>query len=94
MTATVLHIEPLRYTPAGLPLLQLQLQHASELIDGGFARKVQCQISAVMMGALAHTALQVGESIKLRGFLAQRSAKSTHVVIHIQDVQQLTKDSD
>lgn len=94
ISATVLSVEPLRYTPAGLPLLQMQLQHASKLIECGLQRKVQCQLAAVMIGDAAHTPLNAGDAIKARGFLAQRSAKSTHVVMHIQDFQQISKNSD
>ncbi len=89
IAATVLKTEPLRYTPAGLALLQLQLQHSSEQQEAGMQRKVQCQLSAVLIGDQAHRSVQVGDTIKAKGFLAQRSAKSTQLVMHIQDFQQI-----
>mgnify|MGYP001553027908 FL=1 len=87
IAATVQAIEPLRYTPAGLPLLRLQLQHDSEQQEAGLSRKVQCQLAAVLIGEKANLTLQSGDQIKVKGFLAQRSAKSTQVVMHIQEIQ-------
>jgi primosomal replication protein N len=87
IAATVQAIEPLRYTPAGLPLLRLQLQHDSEQQEAGLNRKVQCQLPAVLIGEKANLTLQSGDQIKVKGFLAQRSAKSAQVVMHIQEIQ-------
>lgn len=87
IAATVQAIEPLRYTPAGLPLLRLQLQHDSEQLEAGLNRKVQCQLPAMLIGEKANLTLQSGDQIKVKGFLAQRSAKSTQVVMHIQEIQ-------
>jgi primosomal replication protein N len=86
LSGAVMAIEPLRYTPAGLPLLSFVLQHASEVTEAGLKRKVECEINAVMIGDLANTAIQLGCQIKVAGFLAKRSAKSTQLVIHIQNI--------
>lgn len=89
IAATIQAIETLRYTPAGLPLLRLQLQHDSEQQEAGMNRKVQCVLPAVLIGEKANLPLQSGDQIKVRGFLAQRSAKSTQVVLHIQELQRI-----
>ncbi|HCU85091.1 MULTISPECIES: primosomal replication protein N [unclassified Methylophilus] len=89
IAATIQSIEALRYTPAGLPLLRLQLQHDSEQSEAGLNRKVQCLLPAVLIGEKANLPLQSGDHIKVKGFLAQRSAKSTQVVLHIQELQRI-----
>lgn len=89
ISATVQSLESLRYTPAGLPLLRLQLQHDSEQSEAGLNRKVQCQLPAVIIGEKAMLPLQSGDQLKVKGFLAQRSAKSTQVVLHIQELQRI-----
>ena len=76
-------MEPLRYTPAGIPLLSFVLQHASEQIEAGLKRKVECEVNAVAIGELAKTNVHIGDNIKAKGFLAKRSAKSTQLVLHI-----------
>ena len=75
--------QPIRYTPAGTPLLSFVLQHASEQIEAGIERKVECEVNAVAIGELANINIQVGDNIKAKGFLAKRSAKSTQLVLHI-----------
>jgi primosomal replication protein N len=87
IAGTVLKLEPLRYTPAGLPLLSFLLAHVSEVTEAGLNRKVQCQLPAMLMGDLAKTPLAEGANIQAKGFLAQRSAKSTQLVMHIQQIQ-------
>ena len=81
-------LEAIRYTPAGLPLLSFVLQHASEQIEAGLKRKVECEVNAVALGELADMFkkqnIQIGDNIKAKGFLAKRSTKSTQLVLHIQ----------
>jgi len=80
-------LAPLRYTPAGLPLLSFAIHHASENIEAGLKRQVECEVNAVMMGELAKQPLYVGGHIQASGFLAKRSAKSTQLVMHVQSLQ-------
>jgi len=85
--AEVVQIEPLRYTPAGIPLLSVVLRHVSEQIEAGMKRKVECEINAVVLGDLALTGLKQGVQIVAQGFLAKRSLKSTQLVMHINDIK-------
>ena len=91
ISGVVLAIEPLRYTPAGLPLLSFVLQHASEKIEAGLKRKVECEVNAVVLGnlagELAKQHIQQGSLIKVKGFLAKRSAKSNYLVLHVEQLQ-------
>ena len=79
-------LDAIRYTPAGLPLLSFVLQHTSEQIEAGLKRKVECEVNAVAIGDLAKTNVHIGDNIKARGFLAKRSAKSTQLVLHIEQL--------
>lgn len=45
----------LRYTPAGLPALDLSLKHESQVQEDGQARKVSMEIKAVAIGAISST---------------------------------------
>ena len=91
LSGVVVHLEPIRYTPAGIPLLSFLLQHASEQTEAGLKRKVECEVNAVALGDLANSNIQLGSSVKVKGFLAKRSAKSTQLVLHIEQllIQQL-----
>ena len=82
----VVGLEAIRYTPAGLPLLSFVLQHASVKTEAGLKRKVECEVNAVAIGELANSNIQLGSSLKAKGFLAKRSAKSTQLVLHIEQL--------
>ena len=83
----MLSVEPIRYTPAGLPLLSLVLQHASEVLEAGLQRKVNCEINAVVIGDLANTPIAPNTQLQIQGFLAKPSAKSTQLILHIQQLK-------
>lgn len=89
LQAEVVQIEPLRYTPAGIPLLSVVLHHVSEQIEAGMKRKVECEVNAVVLGDLALKGLKLGSNILVAGFLARRSLKSTQLVMHINHIQHI-----
>ena len=91
LSGVVVGLDAIRYTPAGLPLLSFVLQHASEQTEAGLKRKTECEVNAVVLGDLADIFkkqnIQIGDSIKAKGFLAKRSAKSTQLVFHIEQIK-------
>ena len=89
LTACIAEQAALRYTPAGLPALDVILEHASEVQEAGQNRKVQLKIRALAIGAIAERLVKqaVGSVWTFKGFLATpRQGKS--VVLHIQEFQQ------
>ena len=86
----VMQIEPLRYTPAGIPLLSIVLRHVSEQVEAGMKRKVECEVNAITLGDLALKGLKVGSHILATGFLAKRSLKSTQLVMHINHIEHIS----
>ena len=89
LTACIAEQTALRYTPAGLPALDLILEHTSELQEAGQMRKVQLKLRALAIGSLAERLVKqaVGSVWTFSGFLATpRQGKS--VVLHIQEFHQ------
>ncbi len=89
LSAVIAEAKPLRYTPAGLPALDLQLEHESEVIEAGGKRQVKAAIRAVAFGPQAETLVRqaVGSHWRFAGFLSTpRNGK--HPVLHIQEFQQ------
>jgi primosomal replication protein N len=89
LTARIAEASAMRYTPAGLPAIDLRLEHESEANEAGQARQVKVAIKAVAFGSVAEAlAAQVmGSEWKFNGFLATpRNGK--HAVLHIQSFQQ------
>ncbi len=89
LSACIAEASPLRYTPAGLPALDLRLEHESELTEAGSQRQVKAALKAVAFGPMAETLARqpVGSQWRFTGFLANpRNGK--HPVLHIQEFQQ------
>ncbi|MBV5298779.1 MAG: primosomal replication protein N [Rhodoferax sp.] len=86
LTASILETEPLRYTPSGLPALNMRLEHASEISEAGQIRQVKVNIKSVVFGAAAERlAVQdIGSCWNFRGFLATPKG-ARHVVFHVQE---------
>lgn len=84
--AAVVECEPLRYTPAGLPVLELLLQHESEVTEAGRPRKVEMTLSAVAMGDLARmlAGKAMGKAWRMEGFLAPTRKGSNRLRLHLQ----------
>ncbi len=61
-----------RYTPAGLPAIDLKLQHASQVTEDGRPRQVSLEIRALAIGEISRTAgaLALGSTATFAGFLA------------------------
>jgi primosomal replication protein N len=62
----------LRYTPAGLPALDLVLAHESEVSQDGQARKVSMQLKALAIGSMVASVsgMTLGSGATFSGFLA------------------------
>ena len=89
LSARIAEVAALRYTPAGLPALDLRLEHESETLEAGLKRQVKVEIKAVAFGTDAETLSRqaVGSGFRFTGFLAApRHGK--HPVLHIQSFQQ------
>lgn len=81
-------VEPLRHTPAGIPVVQIQLRHRSEVQEAGLPRRLSFDLNAVCMGALAEQVAEMapGQMLQVSGFLAPQWQGSDRFVLHIQQV--------
>jgi len=89
LTASIAERSALRYTPAGVPALDLRLEHESRLQEAGQDRQVLASAKAVAFGALAERLVKqaIGSSWRFQGFVATpRNGK--HLVFHIQEFSQ------
>jgi primosomal replication protein N len=77
----------LRYTPAGLPALDLSLEHESETSHEGQARKVSLQVRAVVIGSMVGplSTLPLGSEARFAGFLAT-ARNGRGLLFHITEV--------
>ncbi len=86
ISANVLTLEPLRYTPAGVPALNLQLGHHSQISEASQTRQVDLVLKAVALGAVAERLikLEIGSKAWFLGFLATPHG-TKRLLFHIQE---------
>lgn len=91
LTATALEVKPLRYTPAGLPAIEMVLNHESEVQEAGHMRRIELVLSAVALGdiALLLCDTPLGASLSIQGFMAPARKGSNKLVLHIQQANRV-----
>ena len=84
LSAQLVERAALRYTPAGLPALDMSLKHESELVHLGHPRKVALEIRARAVGAITEPLgrAELGSHYGFVGYLGpQRNGRG--VVFHV-----------
>ena len=89
LSARLVEAAALRYTPAGLPALDVQLEHVSEVQALGQPRQVRLMLKALALGAVAERLARqaIGSQWLVEGYLAS-PRQGRQVVLHIQNFQQ------
>ena len=87
LTACVIERGALRYTPAGLPALDLSLRHESQVTQNGLPRQVSMEIKARAVGDITGTLsrMELGSTHGFSGFLgSQRNGRG--IVFHVTEL--------
>ena len=89
LSGQIVALDPLRYTPAGIPALNLTLGHRSRQVEAGMEREVECEIAVMAMGDLAQqtSRCKIGDGLKVQGFLARKSRNSSYLVLHANRIE-------
>lgn len=85
LSARIVERDALRHTPAGVPVVEFTLDHASEPIEAGVQRAVAFEIRAIAIGDFTRTVLAapMGAEFVFEGFLARRSIQAKTLVFHV-----------
>ncbi len=88
LSGTLVERAALRYTPAGLPALDLVLKHESEVSEDGQPRKVSMEMKAVAIGAVTKglLAAALGGSALYAGFITS-ARNGRGLVFHVTSVE-------
>lgn len=88
ISGELIALEELRYTPAGVARVAMIMRHTSQQPEANGMRQVQCEIDALAFAEVAVKAAKfaVGQQVKVRGFLAQRSLRNRQLVLHVNDI--------
>jgi primosomal replication protein N len=88
LSAALAQRAALRYTPAGLPALDLSLRHESEVSEDGQPRKVSMEMRAVAIGAVTRMllSLELGRAGLFGGFVTS-ARNGRGLLFHITSVE-------
>jgi primosomal replication protein N len=89
LSACIAEADAMRYTPSGLPALNVRLEHTSQQMQVGSNRNVTVVLKAVAFGAVAESLARqaIGSVWRFQGFMAN-ALKGKSVVFHIQEFVQ------
>ncbi len=75
----------LRYTPAGVAVLEASFQHEGAVIEAAGERTLSFEFSAIALGAVAQALDRepLGQPMMLEGFIAPRTRRTTRLVVHV-----------
>ena len=88
LTAHLVAKDAVRYTPAGQPVINCQLQYQGQVEEAGAARKIEMNITAIIIGPsyrLIET-MELGQLAEFEGFIAHKSLRSQALVFHITNI--------
>ena len=82
-------LDSVRYTPAGIPIVELKITHASEQLEAGKPRQVELEVWAVAAGELTGrlSKTPLGAKIRATGFLAHKGKAKIQLVLHITEFE-------
>jgi primosomal replication protein N len=85
--ALIAERDGLRYTPAGMPIVNAVLQHRSQQVEAGIARLTDFEVAAIAAGEIANRFGQapLGGLYQFSGFLNKKTRNSKSLVFHIID---------
>ena len=88
LAARLVERRALRSTPAGLPALDFELKHESELSEDGQPRKVSLQLRAVAIGRIVQVVslVELGSAGSFGGFLAG-ARNGRGLLFHVTDFE-------
>jgi len=81
----------LRYTPAGVAVLQAGLSYGGAVVEAGVERQLGFELEAIAVGEAA-TRLDrqtLGTELDVDGFLAPRSQRSRSLRLHVTDFKEI-----
>ena len=75
----------LRHTPAGIPAINLVIDHRSIQLEAGQRREARCEVDAVAIGELAVTLSKhkLNQPLQFSGFLTRHSVKERRLVLQV-----------
>jgi primosomal replication protein N len=85
LTGSITERDALRYTPAGIALVNFRIAHESSQSEAGAVRQVNAELACLAVEAQAKlvVAAPLGTTVKVSGFLAAKGRSGRQLVLHV-----------
>jgi primosomal replication protein N len=89
LTGTITERDALRYTPAGIALVNFRVVHESAQIEAGASRQVSAEVACLAVEEQARlvVAAPLGSAIEVSGFLAAKGRSGKQLVLHVKRIE-------
>ena len=89
ISGALIQVDPVRYSPAGVPIAEAVIQHRSNQTVATQARQVECELTIQASGSLAQQLAQLatGTQVKLEGALNRRSVNSRQLILILNRIE-------
>lgn len=89
INGVLIQVDPVRYSPAGVPIAEAVIQHRSTQTSGTHARQVECELKVQASGSLAGQLAQLvaGTQVELEGALNRRSVNSRQLILIVNRIE-------
>lgn len=89
ISGALIQVDPIRYSPAGVPIAEAVIEHRSNLHIAGQARQMACELTVQASGSLATQLAQLpsGIEVKLEGALNRRSVNSRQLILIVNRIE-------
>ncbi|MCA1926000.1 MAG: primosomal replication protein N [Thiobacillus sp.] len=89
ISGVLIQVDPVRYSPAGVPIAEAVLQHRSSQDIAGQARQMACELTVQASGTLATqlARMQNGAAVSLEGALNRRSVNSRQLILIVNRIE-------
>ena len=89
ISGALIQVDPLRYSPAGVPIAEAVVSHRSSQDVAGQTRRLECEVTVQASGVLATrlSQLPAGTQVKLEGALNRRSVNSRQLILILNRIE-------
>ncbi|MHB1091572.1 primosomal replication protein N [Thiobacillus sp.] len=85
----LIQVDPLRYSPAGVPIAEAVIRHRGSQSIAGQPRQIECELTVQASGPLAMQLahLTTETYVTLEGALSRRSVKSRQLILILNRIE-------
>jgi primosomal replication protein N len=89
VSGTLVELDALRHTPAGVAVIRFRILHESTQLEAETPRKVNCEIDGLAFDREARllATATLGMEIAVQGFLDRKSRNSRSLVLHATQIE-------